>query len=243
MWGRKRRERAKQTDARLQGATTPKGGVAGENVERAPQLRLAAAHTQAEAAGPSVETQTSNKTSPEPQPPAPTTGRDLIVAPPQVESAPRRRITDRGRRPILIGLTVALLFFGGLGVWSAVAPIESAASAIAVVKVESNRLTVDHPDGGTIAALLVREGDAVEEGQLLITLDTTEIEAQLSVLELRRFGLLSLRARLNATQAGRTASPILTKFWNARRQILRSPISLQRKTACSKRPRRRSRAK
>lgn len=124
---------------------------------------------------------------------------------PIAQTSVRRRADDRGRLPIAIGSSVCLVFFGGLGIWAALVEVESAAVARAIVKVETNRLTIDHPDGGTIAELLVRDGDNVDAGQLLVRLDTADLESQLSILERRRDSLLTLRARLVAEQASATA--------------------------------------
>lgn len=117
----------------------------------------------------------------------------------------RYRVNDRGRPFIVFGLTIVAIFLGGLVAWSVLAPIESAAVASGVVKVESNRLVVDHPDGGTIEKLLVREGDYVNDGQPIIYLDTNEVAAELDVLERRRDRLLLIRARLIAEQANKSA--------------------------------------
>jgi len=114
----------------------------------------------------------------------------------------RYRINDRGRPYIVFGLICASGFLGGLVLWSVLAPIESAAVAPGTVKVESNRLVVNHPEGGTIDKLLVQEGTSVIEGQPLIHLDTSEVATKLDVLKRRRDRLLLIRARLIAEQAG-----------------------------------------
>lgn len=109
-----------------------------------------------------------------------------------------RRVNDSGMRPIMLGVTVCGIFFGALIMWSALAPVDSAAVAQAQVRVESNRLTLDHPEGGTIAELSVKEGDLVKAGELLMRLDTTDQASRLEVLRRRSDALLTLRARLHA---------------------------------------------
>ena len=63
---------------------------------------------------------------------------------------------------VLGGLTVIGLLFGCFGLWAATAPLTSAAVAPGVVKVDSNRKTVQHLEGGIIREILVREGDTVK---------------------------------------------------------------------------------
>src|SRR3954447_2105540 len=57
-------------------------------------------------------------------------------------------LDDSARGPIRMGLAVMVLFFGGLGGWAAYAPLNGAVVAPAVVKVDSNRKTIQHLDGG-----------------------------------------------------------------------------------------------
>lgn len=113
-------------------------------------------------------------------------------------AAPRRRVTDAGSGPIVFGVAIAGVFFGGLALWSALAPLQSAAIAPARIAVESSRRTLDHPYGGEIAELLVREGEAVRDGQILLRLDTTEVAAERAVLSRRRDAATALAARRRA---------------------------------------------
>ncbi|MEA1050404.1 HlyD family type I secretion periplasmic adaptor subunit [Lamprobacter modestohalophilus] len=102
----------------------------------------------------------------------------------------------------LFGLLVLLVAFGGFGVWSAVAPIGSAAVAPGIVTVESSRKTVQHFDGGFVDDILVTEGDQVEEGQLLVQLDDTQVRAQLEIARGKYYSLLAEEARLVAERDG-----------------------------------------
>lgn len=113
------------------------------------------------------------------------------------------RTSDKPER--LFGLLVLLIAFGGFGVWSVLAPIDSAAVAPGVVTVESSRKTVQHIDGGFVDAIYVREGDVVSDGDLLVRLDDTEPRAQLEMARSRYLALLAEEARLIAERDGKKA--------------------------------------
>jgi HlyD family secretion protein len=95
---------------------------------------------------------------------------------------------------------IVAVVFGGLALWSIVAPIDSAIIAGGQVIVESNRKAIQHLEGGVVAEIRVREGDKVKEGDVLIRLqDTTQraalaqIDEQLSELYARRLRLVAQR--------------------------------------------------
>ena len=94
------------------------------------------------------------------------------------------------------GLVIAL--FGGLVFWSVFAPFEGAVLASGAVTVESNQQSVQHLEGGIVGEIFVTEGDRVDEGQVLIALDGTAVQARLSSVEARLFELLGREARLLA---------------------------------------------
>jgi HlyD family type I secretion membrane fusion protein len=102
------------------------------------------------------------------------------------------------RRPLLAAAIIILIFFGGFGTWAALAPLDSAALAPGRVTVASNRKTVQHLEGGIVKTLLVKEGDAVAGGQILIQLDDTQSRARLELLRSRFDTLLATEARLMA---------------------------------------------
>lgn len=86
-------------------------------------------------------------------------------------------------RFLVIGFLIILVVFFGLGTWAAVAPIASAAHAQGKVRVENNKKTVQHLQGGIVKSVLVRDGDHVEKGQVLMVLDDTQAKAQLEVIQ------------------------------------------------------------
>jgi HlyD family secretion protein len=107
------------------------------------------------------------------------------------------------RGPLLLAGLLTMASFGGAAAWSIFAPLESAVIAPGVLVVDSNRKTVQHLEGGTVAELLVREGDTVAAGQPVIRLDRTVPEATLDLLRDQLNASLALAARLTAERDDR----------------------------------------
>ena len=80
------------------------------------------------------------------------------------------------------GFTVLALVLLGLFVWAQYTSISGAVLAHATVVVDSNVKKVQHPTGGIVGKILVRNGDLVEAGQLLIRLDDTQTRANLQII-------------------------------------------------------------
>ena len=97
-----------------------------------------------------------------------------------------------------IGIAVLLGTVGVLGTWSYLAPIDSAASASGFVTVKSHSKTVQHLDGGIVKELIAKDGDIVNEGDILLTLDGSEIKAQLEILRGQQITFAAQVARLTA---------------------------------------------
>ena len=102
------------------------------------------------------------------------------------------------RRLRIVGYGIVLAIFGGLGGWSAIAPIDSAAVAPGVVTVQSYRKTVQHLEGGIVRRLSVSEGQQVAEGDVLIELEGTQFQAEMEVLRVQQLALQAEEARLIA---------------------------------------------
>ncbi len=116
----------------------------------------------------------------------------------EVPATPLPRI----KRLLIAGAAVATTFVGGFGIWSVFAPLESAAMASGVVEVESYRKTVQHLEGGIIAQILVKDGDHVSEGQTLVRLDDTKVQATYAAIDGQFSDALARQARLLAERDG-----------------------------------------
>lgn len=109
---------------------------------------------------------------------------------------------DNACGPVVTGLAAIALFFGGFGGWAALAPLDGAVIAPAVVQVDGNRKAVQHRDGGIVRNLLVHEGDRVSAGQVLLRLDDADLRAQADSLAAQLTAAQARRARLLAEQRG-----------------------------------------
>jgi HlyD family secretion protein/epimerase transport system membrane fusion protein len=116
----------------------------------------------------------------------------LDWAPP--EAPPRPPV----RGWIVAGFVIAAAALGGFGSWAALAPLSSAAMAPGVVKVDSNRKTIQHLEGGIIGELLVRDGDTVAEGDVLVRLDDVETGAAFTAQQGALDALMAQEPRLLA---------------------------------------------
>jgi HlyD family type I secretion membrane fusion protein len=106
--------------------------------------------------------------------------------------------SDSIKRVALTGWLIIAVFFGGIGAWAATAPLNGAVVGNAVVKVEGNRKSIQHLDGGIVEELRIKEGDTVGTGDVLIVLDETQARAEHDVLSQQYMVLRATEARLLA---------------------------------------------
>jgi HlyD family secretion protein/epimerase transport system membrane fusion protein len=106
---------------------------------------------------------------------------------------------------IWTGVTVMVLFFGVLGGWAAVAPLASAVTASGTLAVAGENKVVQHLDGGIIREILVKNGDKVQEGQVLLRMDSTQARASVDLINSQYYSLLALEARLQAERDDKPA--------------------------------------
>jgi HlyD family type I secretion membrane fusion protein len=123
----------------------------------------------------------------------------VIPAPPQVPPEPRLdQPSPSTRVPMLVGLVVCIVFFGGFMLWSFLAPLAEAAIAPGVIKVEGTRRTLSHLEGGIVREILVRDGTKVKAGDVVMRLDQVQADTTAEAQRATLWGLLAQDARLSA---------------------------------------------
>lgn len=109
---------------------------------------------------------------------------------------------DDVRGDVRLGVIVAGLFFVLFLGWAAFAPLDSAAYASGQLVVSGQRQSVQHRDGGVVAAIRVAEGRQVRKGDTLIELAGAEVRAQERALAAQMVNFQAQRARLEAELSG-----------------------------------------
>ncbi len=102
------------------------------------------------------------------------------------------------RKLNLIGLAVIGLLVGGVGGWAVTSELAGAVIAPGTIVVESSVKKVQHPTGGVVGEILVKEGDEVREGQVVLRLDDTLTRSTLGAVRSQLDELLVREARLLA---------------------------------------------
>ena len=116
------------------------------------------------------------------------------------------------RRTVLAGVAVICFTFGGFFGWSAYAELSSAVIASGTVMVDSNRKAIQHMEGGIVKEILVRNGNTVAAGALLLRLDETRARASLAIVQSKLDQALAAQARLLAEREGAESIVVPTAF-------------------------------
>jgi len=133
-----------------------------------------------------------------------------IMMPAKVaEPKPKKQAYDAY---LLTGFGLIAALIAGFFMWSAFAPIQGAVIAPGTVVVEGKPKTLQHLDGGIVGEILVVDGDEVKEGDVVMRLDPTSLNANRDLLSLRLNEAEALRARLIAERDNKPSIPWEEKF-------------------------------
>lgn len=97
------------------------------------------------------------------------------------------------------------LVLGGLGgflLWASLAPLDKGVPLSGTVTVETNRKAVQHEAGGTVEAILVKDGDAVRAGDVLVRMNGVHATAEAEMTRVQYFIARATEARLLAERDG-----------------------------------------
>lgn len=99
---------------------------------------------------------------------------------------------------IRTGLIAIVIGFGGFITWAAWAPLDEGVPVQAQVTIETKRKTVQHMTGGVVQRVLVREGQQVKAGDLLVELDASASRANFESVRQNYMGQRAMESRLQA---------------------------------------------
>jgi protease secretion system membrane fusion protein len=92
-------------------------------------------------------------------------------------------------------VTVAFTIFV---VWAVIAPLDQGVVIQGTVVVQGSRKAVQHPSGGVVSEILVREGDEVIEGDVVLKINPLNVDANLLQAENEFINALATYSRLLA---------------------------------------------
>ncbi len=112
--------------------------------------------------------------------------------------------TDAGAYSKL-GWVIVLGGVVGFLLWGFLAPLDKGVPLMGSVAKESNRQAVQHLAGGTVDDILVKEGDVVKAGQVLVRMNRVQANAQVEISRAQYFNSRAIEARLIAERDGKAS--------------------------------------
>jgi HlyD family secretion protein len=97
------------------------------------------------------------------------------------------------QRYMIAGMVIVGFVTFGIGGWAATSELTGAVIGQGVLVVDSSVKKVQHPTGGVVGELRVREGDKVKAGDMLPRLDETQTLANATIISQSFDELLAVR--------------------------------------------------
>lgn len=154
-----------------------------------------------------------------------------------------RRMAFSVTKYVAIGSLCAIVFLGGFALWSVCVTLSGAVIAWGHVALMGHNHAVQHPTGGQVADLWVKEGDIVQMGAPLLRLDGHAQNVQLDLTEGHLFEIMARRARLVAERDDRlsiefdqvlkttaAADPEVRRMLQGQVQLFKTHLAYRRQT-------------
>ena len=101
-----------------------------------------------------------------------------------------------------IGWLIVVLGLGGFLAWGLFAPLDKGVPLSGTVAKESNRKAIQHQTGGIVKEILVKDGDVVKEGQVLVRMNGVLAKSAYETTEAQYLTARAAEARLTAERDG-----------------------------------------
>lgn len=104
-----------------------------------------------------------------------------------------------------LGWWIVVLGLGSFLLWAFFAPLDKGVPMTGTITVAGNKKTVQHLTGGTVEAILVKDGDIVKAGQTLVRMNSVQAHANAEVTRIQYYSARITEARLLAERDGRAS--------------------------------------
>ncbi len=101
-----------------------------------------------------------------------------------------------------IGWWVVIAGIGGFVLWASFAPLDKGVPLSGTVTVATNKKAVQHLSGGTVETILVKEGDRVKAGDVLVRMNAVQAKANAEIARVQYYSARTAEARLSAERDG-----------------------------------------
>ena len=165
----------------------------------------------------------------------PLSHKEVVTDIPFQEMAAPEMNTDETRH-VRMGWWIVIVGVGGFMLWASLAPLDKGVPLSGTVAVASSRKVIQHPTGGIIEEILVKEGNTVKAGQILITMNATQSKALAEISRVQYFTARAVEARLPAERDGAGSIRYPTDLEDARHDPrVMANINLQNQLFVSRR--------
>ena len=149
---------------------------------------------------------------------------------------PSLEVNTDARAHSRLGWLIVIVGVGGFLLWASLAPLDKGVPLSGTVAVSTNRKAIQHPTGGIIEDILVKEGDEVKAGQILVTMNDTQTRSLAEITRVQYFTALAVEARLTAERDNRPSVTYPAELMKARDDPrVAANISLQNQLFSSRR--------
>lgn len=114
------------------------------------------------------------------------------------QEVPSPEVNTDAKLHTRLGWWIVIVGVGGFLLWASIAPLDKGVPLSGTVAVSSSRKAIQHPTGGIIEDILVKEGDNVKAGQTLITMNDTQTKSLSEISRVQYFAARAAEARLTA---------------------------------------------
>jgi protease secretion system membrane fusion protein len=116
--------------------------------------------------------------------------------------SPREVNTDADSQ-VRLGWWIVIAGVGGFLLWASLAPLDKGVPLSGTVTVATSKKAIQHLTGGTVDAIVVKEGDVVKAGDVLVRMNAVQATVNAEIARVQYFSARSTEARLTAERDGK----------------------------------------